>query len=131
MTNELTLLHYWEELTEKQRRLIWDVLRSNSSKRYGMSMGLLPFIPVKEIKVLLLRQPESPWSQYLFSQIPPAEMWDNINSQTLRRYHRSRQHDQNDYTDILKILMRTPQQKSQLAVFLELWKERNQHEQNG
>lgn len=119
--DKVTLLHYWDKLTAKQLRLIHDVLRGNSSKRAGLNMGLLPFVPVDEIKLLLLRDPMSPWTEHLFNEEyanQPSWIRDFVNS----RYQRSKQHDSRDYAEILEVICKEPEKPTHLAAQLDAWK---------
>jgi hypothetical protein len=115
-----TLLHYWDELSAEQRRLIHDVLRSNDHHRKGLPMGLLPFVPVHEIVNLLRACPMSPWSEALFQVDAEAhaDRWAEMDLRYSERYQKSRKVDAVIYGEILKIITNVP---SKLATELVRW----------
>ena len=123
MTKEV-LASYWEVLGPKHRRLIYDLLKSD---RPNLTMGTLPFVPVKEVIHLLKQAPMSPWTDALFTEEFEGARWYRYSQgNEYARYSKSKAWDKKIYAEIIDILTpQLPERPTQIAAQLEQWKERN------
>lgn len=125
-----TLVEFWEKLNPKQRRLIHDLLRCTSKYRY-LSMGLLPFVPLKVIVNMLRREPLSPWTSYLLHDAIERPSWDsNHYSSKDSRYNKSCEVDKREYAEIIAILSPPKGMLSKMAEGLKAWKQQVKEETN-